>query len=182
MGTRWLRRNARAAAHQVEVLVQVIKLCQVLLLHARTRSQQPGVAHLLLKDHLRPRHMRNSASEPLEGPPLKWPRARTAPVSLRLYAPRLVYHNGRGVDLKARQLLDQPLILVQAQELGDAHAHKRRQLRVPELLVDLLHHALRAAAAVRLGGCSHAARGGLAGSRQSAARALSSSSFPSSSP
>lgn len=44
-----------AAAHQVEVLVQVVKLRQVLLLHARTRSQQPGVAHLLLKNHLRPR-------------------------------------------------------------------------------------------------------------------------------
>ena len=44
-----------AAAHQVEVLVQVVKLRQVLLLHARARSQQPCVAHLLLENHLRPR-------------------------------------------------------------------------------------------------------------------------------
>lgn len=47
-----------------------------------------------------------------------------------------------GVDLEAGQLLHEALGLEEAQELGDADAHKRRQLRVLELLVDLLHDGL----------------------------------------
>ena len=41
------------------------------------------------------------------------------------------------VDAAFGQLLDQPLSLVKREELGDAHAHKGRRVRVLELLVYL---------------------------------------------
>ena len=41
------------------------------------------------------------------------------------------------VDAALGQLLDQPLSLVKREELGDAHTHEGRRVRVLELLVHL---------------------------------------------
>ena len=49
----------------------------------------------------------------------------------------LVHDDAVGVDLVAGELLDHALRLVEAEELGDAHAYKCRELGVLELGVDL---------------------------------------------
>mmetsp|Transcript_41437 Transcript_41437/g.123802 ORF Transcript_41437/g.123802 Transcript_41437/m.123802 type:complete len:274 (+) Transcript_41437:108-929(+) len=48
------------------------------------------------------------------------------------------------VDFIFCQLLHQALRFIQRQKLGDAHAHKRCQVRVLELFVDLLHNVQHA--------------------------------------
>ena len=57
-----------------------------------------------------------------------------------------------SVDAALRQLLHQPLGLVQGQELGDADAHERRRVGITELLVHLKQKNLisNAEASIRL--------------------------------
>ena len=55
---------------------------------------------------------------------------------------RLVDDDVADIDVAARELLHQALRLVQGQELRDADAGERGQLRVAELRVHLLHHRL----------------------------------------
>jgi hypothetical protein len=53
---------------------------------------------------------------------------------------QLVDHDIMRVDLISRQLLHQPLRLIQAQELRDTHTHERCLLRILELRVHLRDH------------------------------------------
>ena len=57
----------------------------------------------------------------------------------------LVDDNAAAVHFEFGQLLDQPLCLVQAQELGYADANKCCELRVSELAANLIHHILHIA-------------------------------------
>lgn len=54
------------------------------------------------------------------------------------------------VDVKFRQLLDQPLSLIKRQELRNADAYESRLLRISKLTVDFLHDNLHSRAVFRV--------------------------------
>ena len=60
-----------------------------------------------------------------------------------LTSSHLINYDVVGVDFELGQLLDQPLRLVEGQELRDANAHEGGFVRVLELVVDLVDDLLQ---------------------------------------
>lgn len=66
----------------------------------------------------------------------------TTPSALSLRA-HLIDNNVVCINLELRELLHQPLRLVEGQELRDANAHERGLVRVLELIVNLVNDLLQ---------------------------------------